>query len=344
MDLFTEAYKKAREIATGQTFDGGSGKGWDKFLKTDAPLPSLFANGGPDVTHSAVPGKVRAEIQKNLGGFWAWLTGRKEADVIWAAAGGEKGGSREERAAALKFARHFYRIDKKGAQDVWVYNPPKDHTKWIFDEIKPGDGSVKTKLADTIELFSEAEMKHMADALKIALAATQKALMKVNSPDDATKQMIRDWFCDDHSSDDQLDNVTKKLKAGLGKIVNLCNSNKLVFTDLASWRANRDKYFGGAVRGGEGGGFPVIYLEGAFTKLTGNSGKMWLCAETIVHEASHHEVSTQDHFYDHHGLKPSSNKFPWSTAIDNADNWGYFVIDIDGKLSTADRTKVLKNP
>lgn len=121
-----------------------------------------------------------------------------------------------------------------------------------------------------------------------------------------------------------------------------CGAATLVFTDYADWRAQRDKFFGASIRGGEGGGFPVIYLEGAFTRLTGNTGKQWLCVETIVHEFSHHEVKTRDHRYDSSGLKPASASLPYAKAIDNADSWGYFAIDVAGYLSAADRTKVLR--
>jgi hypothetical protein len=72
--------------------------------------------------------------------------------------------------------------------------------------------------------------------------------------------------------------------------------------------------------------------------MTGNSGKLWLCAETIIHELSHHDVSTEDHRYDHAGLKPKK-AFPYAKAISNADSWGYFAIDLAGYLSASDLKK-----
>ena len=68
---------------------------------------------------------------------------------------------------------------------------------------------------------------------------------------------------------------------------------------------------GGAIPGGEGGGFPVIYIEGAFTDLANRSGNMWTCARTIIHEFSHHEIKTADHKYRHQGLKPDKTKALW---------------------------------
>ncbi|MBL4608209.1 MAG: hypothetical protein JKY01_10340 [Pseudomonadales bacterium] len=70
------------------------------------------------------------------------------------------------------------------------------------------------------------------------------------------------------------------------------------------------------------GGSPIVYLEGAFTRLTGNTGKQWLCAQTFIHELSHHGISTQNHCYDPHGLKPNKASFLYAKAIQNADSWG----------------------
>ena len=127
----------------------------------------------------------------------------------------------------------------------------------------------------------------------------------------------------------------KKIWAGTG-------STTLVFTDYLAWRyTDRFTTFGAAFAGGEGGGFPVIYLEGAFTKLAGNADKLWLCAQTILHELSHHEVKTEDHRYDFRGLKPGKH-LPYATAIDNADSWGYIAMDLGNALSDSDRIKVLK--
>lgn len=342
MNKFTEAYKKAREVITNQSFASGGGVDWEKFLKTDAPVPSILADDGPATVHADVAEKVRKKIKEARTGMLWWRD--NEGDVIWSAAANGTGGSHEERAAALKFVRHFYRFEKRGAQDVWIYNPPKKHAKFVFDEIKGTANECKRKLAEKKELFSNKDMKHMAAALKTALASSQKAVVKLNTPDDAVRQIVKDWFCDDHGSDAQLTNAMNKLKAGMPKIVSCLNSNKLVFTDYPDWRDKRSEYMGAAVRGGEGGGFPVIYIEGAFLSYAGNSGQMWTCARTVVHEASHHELSTQDHKYRHQGLKPTGNKLSSATALDNADSWGCFAIDIDGKLSKADKSRFLVTP
>lgn len=87
----------------------------------------------------------------------------------------------------------------------------------------------------------------------------------------------------------------------------------------------------------------MIYLEVAFTRLTGNSGKKWLCAETIIHELSHHGVSTQDHRYDSHGLKPDKTTVPFAEAIrQRRQPGGYFAFDLAGYLSNADPDRTWK--
>lgn len=338
MNLFTQNYKKARSVMTAQSYAAD----WEKFLKTDAPVPSLLTGTGPATAHADVTDKVRKKINDSTG-YWFNPWGDDEGDVIWSAAASASG-SQKERAATLKFVRHFYRFSKRGSQDVWIYNPPKKYTKFVFEEVDGTDKECKRKLAQKSELFSKEDMKRMSAALKMGLAAAQKSVVKLNSPDDTTKQKVKDWFCDDHGSEAQLNNAMRVLKAGMPKIVSCLNSNKLVFTDYPGWRADRMKYNGGAIRGGEGGGFPVIYIEGGLLESAGNSGMLWTCARTIVHEASHHELRTQDHKYRHQGLKPTGNKLSSATALDNADSWGCFAIDIDCKLSQSDKDKFLVEP
>jgi hypothetical protein len=154
--------------------------------------------------------------------------------------------------------------------------------------------------------------------------------------------VVTRWFADDATTaaDTKADVAT--LLQGFKKITNVCNSTKLVFPDDPNDRKSATKYdklYGSVWPGGEGL-FPVIYLAGAFKKA-GNSGKLWLCAQTIIHEASHLEVKTHDHQYDSAGLKPGAS-FPHAKAIANADSWGYFCVDLCGYLSKSDRETVLK--
>jgi len=157
-----------------------------------------------------------------------------------------------------------------------------------------------------------------------------------------TVNAVKRWFADSTTTEEQTKTDITTLLNGFKKITNTCNSNKLIFPDDPGDRKSLTKYdklYGSVWPGGEGL-FPVIYLAGAFKKA-GNSGKLWLCGQTIIHEASHLEVSTKDHRYDTRGLKPGK-EFPRSQAIENADSWGYFSIDICGYLSKSDRDAVCK--
>jgi hypothetical protein len=264
-------------------------------------------------------------------------------EIIYAASQNAKSaGTWFERAAALKVVQHTHRAAKTGAQDVWVYSPPTAYAQPVFTELSGTDAVVKRKLGEDAEVFSAEDRDLMCDALHVAAKIAADALAKVSTPTADTKEVVKRWFLDEDSGDKELTASLTALTAGLKLICAACNSTTLVFTDYIDWRAQRDKYFGAAFRGGEGGGFPVVYLEGAFTRLKGNSGKLWLCAETIIHELSHHEVSTQDHRYDSSGLKPTKGTFPHAKAIDNADSWGYFALDLAGYLSNADRATTLK--
>jgi len=328
---FTSNYLLARAVFRDQDYESD----WNKFLKNKCHVKSLLGDSGFRSSHASSLDKIREKIEKDAG------TG-STGDVIYAAAENNKSkGSVNDRAAALKMLKHVYRVSKIGAKDVWVYAPPKHYTDWVFLEIIGSASTVKAKLSMDVEIFSDAEKKWMADALAQSLRIAEDMKVRLAGGFYRKKAVVKRWFLDEGCGDEKVDEAIKKLLEGFKKIAVACGSNCLVFTDFADWRWRRDRLYGAAYRGGEIGGFPVIYLEGAFAKLTGNTGKIWLCAQTIIHELSHVVVSTEDHRYGVHGLKPKAAGFPYAKAINNADSWGYFALDFSGYLSNADRTNVL---
>lgn len=337
MSKFTPVYTKARDVLTKQKF---ATPDWDKFLTQTCPIASLFGLSGFDSGHADLPDKLRKKFlddSKHTNAVAVFFLGSGLGEVIYNATQNKtSAGTWIERAAALKMVKHTYHAHKQGGQDVWVYSPPKGHTKQIFDELAGSDDTIKAKLEYESEIFTAKEQELMCDALGVARKIAMDAQVKVDAKNDEAKKMVKRWFLDADCTDTELNDALSKLSAGIKKIAAACGSSTLVFTDYLDWRKQRNDYFGGAFRGGEGGGFPVIYLEGAFTRLKGNSGKLWLCAETILHELSHHEVSTQDHRYDSSGLKPDKSTLPYSKTIDNADSWGYFMLDLAGYLTTTD--------
>lgn len=340
MSKFTDVYTKAQGVASLQKF---AEPAWDRFMSETCGVKVLFGPKGLDAGKSDSPEKLRKQVADAAKDteFDRKNYAKKAGKVVFDASQNDKShGKWNERAALIEFMRHLYHAQKTGGQDVWVYSPALDYKRPVFDELSGDDATIKRKLGYDDEIFSKKERDLMCDALHVARKVSMDALALLGKKEAATLDVVKRWFIDDDSSG-KLDEAVGKLCEGFRAIAASCSSTSLVFTDYLDWRKERKKYYGAAFRGGEGGGFPVIYLEGAFTRLAGNSGKLWLCAETIVHELSHHDVSTRDHKYDSEGLKPSKT-FPYTTAIENADSWGYFAIDLAGYLSDSDRKKTLK--
>lgn len=337
MNTFTQAYTKAKSVIEKQEYE----KEWNTFLSTKCSVKRFLGDKGFSKGCAKSPDLIRAKISE-----LATSSKTNTGEVIYkAASGGSPNTTTLDRAATLKMLRHVHRIHEQGGQDVWVYSPPKELPGWLFDEIAGDSTTVKAKLAKDTELFSDDQMKWMSSALSVARKVSMDTRAKLSSAfgmSKRTKEVVTRWFLDETCGKDELTMACEQLTKGFKKIATACNAATLVFTDYPDWRAQRDRYFGGAIRGGEGGGFPIIYLEGAFTRLTGNTGKLWLCAETIVHELSHLEVCTRDHRYDSSGLKPNSGTFAFTKAVENADSWGYFALDLAGYLSDTDRATTLK--
>lgn len=339
MQKFTESYQKARDVVSTQKFSTD----WDPYLKNKVSIQKFFGPTGFDGSRSKTPESLRKKVEENA------RSGKiSTGEVLYAAAVNTSSpGALNERAAALKMLQHLHLTKESGGQKVWVYAPPQSDSGWVFDEIAGTAATVKDRLKRADEIFSEEQRRWMSSALGLSRKISEDCKIKLaggvfRNVKASTREKVRKWFLDETSTDETLADALKILLAGFKKIAIACNANTLVFTDYPDWRSKRDDYFGAAFRGGEGGGFPVIYLEGAFTRLTGNSGKQWLCVETIIHELSHHELSTEDHRYDSHGLKPDSASFSYAKAIANADSWGYFALDLAGYLSASDATQVYK--
>lgn len=340
---FTDVYNRARAVIEVQSFAEPE---WKKFLEEDCGLKSIFGANGFDLATAPKLDQVRKKIQESArhsNSLMIALFGGGPGEAIFTAAQNPKSpGKWQDRAAVLEMIRCLYRAEDTGGAGVWVYSPPVTHTQTVFDELDTTDASAKKKLGSPKEIFSPEERKLMADALAVSRKVAGDAQVKLGANSQETRRMIQRWFTGANASNAAVDSARSALLAGFNKIAASCCASTLVFTDYVDWRAQRNNYFGAAFRGGEGGGFPVVYLEGAFTRLKGNSGKLWLAAETILHELSHHDVGTDDHRYDTAGLAPGSNSFPASKALENADSWGYFAIDLAGYLSDSDRQRVLR--
>ncbi len=340
---FTDTYRKAKTVVDTQMFAEPE---WKKFLEVDCNIKGLFTAAGFDASGAAALDKIRKKItdsQKHTNSLAIALFGGGPGEVIYEASQNSKSpGKWQERAAVLELIRCLYRPTEGGGAGVWVYSPPLEYGDPVFKALDVGDKAAKKKLGCKKEIFTEAERKLMVDALAVSRKVVGDTVAKLGAKSAGAKIAVKRWFVGDGASDAEVDSAIGTLLTGFNKISASCTATTLIFTDYLDWRAKRDDYFGAAFRGGEGGGFPVVYLEGAFTRLTGNSGKLWLAAETIIHELSHVDVSTEDHRYDSSGLKPGTNQFSTAQALENADSWGYFAIDLAGYLSASDRANVCR--
>lgn len=330
IDRFSSAYAKARRTVNNYEWPGS----WETLLKQTWRVPSLMSKDGLEYAHASGLDKLRETITTN--------SKYSAAEVIAGAASGERKGilgalgigKGSDCAATLKMLKHLYFERKRGGQDVWVYSPPKHYKKWIFDEIKGSPESMKAKLAHEDEVYSEAQKKAMADALQMALRWSKMAMMLTSMPFALgpwdSRPYIKRWFAVPGSTEAQIEQVRKKLAAGYKKIAAVCNSHRLIFSDEPLDRA--------------GGGWPdwafvyssekidVVYLQNEFLEAS-RDGRLWECALTIIHEISHRELKTDDHAYaDQKCIRPDKKHFSTKTALDNADNWGFFATDVAGQL------------
>jgi hypothetical protein len=104
----------------------------------------------------------------------------------------------------LKMLSHLYQEMNRGGQDVWVYSPPKSYSAWIFNEIKGGNDKIKGKLAENNEVYSSGDRAVMLSALDQARKWSHDATHKLAAADGATKAMVRRWFGDENTDDDDL--------------------------------------------------------------------------------------------------------------------------------------------
>lgn len=327
-------YKKAREVLTTQSFDPQ----WQAFLEGVVHANELFGDGGPSVLAQNGLIKFREELESQ-----ARRQNCSVAKIMIAAAKAGKPDSKWNlRVAFFCILLHFSRHAKRGAQDVWIYSPPEAFLRWIFEEIQGSEAKIEAKLQKGLGIFSEVEKDLMVQALQIALACSQKTEALLANPDERCLAVVARWFGDAQTGPAELAAIVSKLLTGFKKITNVCNSNNLIFSDNPRRRKEGFQYnrtYASVSEGGEDN-LKVMYIEGLFKKAA-NSGALWLCAQTIIHEASHLELGTQDIRYDVHGLKPCDG-FRGARAIENADSWGYFCIDLCGYLSQSDLQKTCR--
>lgn len=331
MERFSQAYKVCRKVFQSDKFADD----WHKFLHQTVKVNSLLGSHGPDPKHAGGLDRLREKILAAAEG--------KRGPLLTAAATTPASKARDttpQRVASLKMLWHLYLTSERGGQNVWVYSPPSDYSQWVYDEIAGEQASYEPKVEKISEVYSADQRKVISTALAQALRASNNAIAKLGSPRPETLSVIKKWFADEDTTDQQLKTAARKLLSGFKKIAAVCNSNHLVFSDEPIDRSGggwKDYAFVDPTET-----LQVIYAQGAFLRAAGSTGRVWLCVETIVHEVSHRVAGTDDFAYDNTGLRPSKTGIRFSHALRNADTWGYFCVDLAGMLAESDSEKVLK--
>jgi hypothetical protein len=324
MDVFTEVYDQSVELLKVPCFD----KRWSNI---EPKLKRLFAIGGPSAPEADVLDSIRSSLSLNV----------KPIHIASAIVSLSQPGTAgfQNRSALIKLLQHFYFVEAKGAQSVWVVDHPSGYAKWSYDELSGKSATdIVAPLALDTETFGPAQRKTMSDSLQLARKWAMDVVAKLGAADKDTKDKVRRWFLPDGATDTEVDAAVATLSGGFKKIADTCNSTKVIFSDRPHKRFNGGNATTFAsVNGGDK--MPVIYIFKLFLaegeKAAGEVGKLWLCALTIIHELSHKLQGTKDKSYDTQGLKPGGRSLVAAEAINNADSWAYFAADIVGAIPDA---------
>ena len=141
----------------------------------------------------------------------------------------------------------------------------------------------------------------MATGVQQAMAWSQKIVAKLGNPDSASKDVIKRWFGD--ISDDDTQKAANNLLNGFKRLVTLCNSTKLIFSDepidrltgdavtgQKNYRSNWEDY--AFVAGGAGERLDVVYIQNATLKKWASADQSWMATLAIIHEHSHRLIKT----------------------------------------------------
>lgn len=336
LEIFTEVYGKSIALLKSQSLE-------TSWKPVEDSLKITLKPHGPDVTGSGGTQVVRdklAELARGKG-----VDGAAKADAIVAASKPDTPGF-QERAALLKTMQHFYLVEKKGNQSIWVMDPPKHYTSWVYDQFAGKSAtSIRSELLQDEEVFGACLRQTFSDALQLARKWSADVEIKLALADADTLGFVRRWFNLDDDDESAVRASAATLLSGFKKITNACNGTKVIFSDLPPYRA--DLNADGTVAAiAQGEAMPVIYLFSEFIKMArpnsmGVLSKLWLCALTIIHELTHKLLNTEDHLYDFDGLKVKAS-FPAKMALSNADSWAHFAADVVGSLPLAARATALR--
>ncbi|WP_395342037.1 M35 family metallo-endopeptidase [Ningiella sp. W23] len=343
---FSEVYEKTRKTISKKRWHKTQANGreinWQHVLKTDCTMQLLLSAKKLDHAHEQALAKLRNKLNDEVI-FSRINLGALIASVNDAAKARQRMPSpyafNLSRAGALKMLYHLYFVRKRGAQGVWVYSPPVSNQSWVYAALKSDPTRMIDKLNQRDEYFTLEQRDIIGSASELAMQWCNNALATGGIYKDVT---VANWFLgnDQRVKKAAKRNIMQKVNIGLQKMINLLNSNTLIFSYHPKF-GNTTALPAGVA----GFVYPyekmdVLYIKNDFEAHDGKPAE-WHCAKTIIHEVSHRVLKTKDHSYGWQGLKPSNTGISAKQAIDNADTWAYFVTDISFNLTDTQRARYL---
>lgn len=322
MDVFTDVYDKSVEILKSPSLH-------NDWKVIEAGLKTLLGVGGPSIEGALSLDQLRKQLDSSVKG--RAIAGKAKAEEI-ARASRTGASGYQDRAALVKQMQHFYLVQKKGNQCIWVVDCPQSYGKWTYDLFSGKSiEDLKSELSKSREVFGSGNRKMMSDALQLARKWSADVEVKLATKSDSVLATVARWFHPTGAKATDIEATRATLLDGFKKITAACNSSKVMFSDRPHKRASGEmKNTFASVNSLDA--MPVIYIYEVFLKTgkrnkLGKIPKLWLCALTVVHELSHKLVKTDDIKYDYDGLKPGAG-FSADQALKNADSWAYFAGDL----------------
>ena len=343
-------------------------------------LAKFSAPAGPHIAHASVLPKLRTCLQtdgnfgliakgKTVGVSQGMLAATGDYDASRESDYGKCNASTKEKLAALVLLKYTTLEGERGAQKVYVCSLPLSYEDWPSQVFKQKSlGQVLGYLADPSERFEPKEKVALAEAVQHAQAWCQRALIllaNANAPKsllnrnvsdllkskasreqthDHARAIVKRWFADENTTEEQIDKAIAILQAGFKRMVTILNANQLIFTDHPQIRnavpdtKDHDILKSEAFVNGAPENMAVIYVGQGFFKnmIVIKDKRDWV--RIVIHEAAHLAVSgVIDHGYASRFIKPTAERLPFAKTITNADSWAFFAVDAAGQLTPAEQ-------
>ena len=238
-------------------------------------------------------------------------------------------------ASAAKLFRHCYRVQRVGAQTIWVVAQPRGYTQFTTDEIwavRNMPLALHARLNNIVEFYDAAERTRLSSAtarVRRWCDRGERSAGRALNGTAADRNRVLGWFGQANMANFLTDELCRELQRGFGRMRRRIEENRLIYVDIPAERGND----GTLAFVAPDERLRSIYIKRHFFETNQtrfNLSIYW--AVTILHEISHRVLGTEDHHYDHDkiGVRASHHV---GHAINNADSWAYFAADVSGHLN-----------